>query len=253
MKKKLIIIGVNSFIGNNLYLLLKSKFQIKKISYKNFFSMSLNSLNKVSYVINCATNKRYVNYPYNEKNDFDIIIAKKIKNLKCKMIFLSTRKIYRPGDNLNEKSFIKPNCHYSKNKFTTEKTLSQILVNKILILRISNIIGLNTLSNTKRKIHNTFIDNFFYNAAKGKIFNNKKIYKDFITIKKFSQIIQKLVNQDIVGLFNVSCGRKIYLNEIVKYLNFYNKKECKLIDLPKNFNKQVFYFIFFSARNFLIK
>ena len=56
----------------------------------------------VNYVINCSSNKQYVKKKYSEKNDFDFQISKKIKDLKCKMIFLTSRKIYRLGDNLNE-------------------------------------------------------------------------------------------------------------------------------------------------------
>ena len=62
---------------------------------------------------------------------------------KCKMIFLTSRKIYRLGDNLNELSKLKPNCNYSKNKLKTEKKLLKKLKNRILILRISNLIGVN--------------------------------------------------------------------------------------------------------------
>ena len=49
------------------------------------------------------------------------------------MIFLSSRKIYKLGDNLNEASKLKPNCNYSKNKLYTEKKL---LKSKCIILRL---------------------------------------------------------------------------------------------------------------------
>ena len=241
MKKKIIIIGVNSFVGSNLYSLLKDKFQVKKIHFKDFFLLSSKFLNSVSYIVNCSSNKKYVNNKYAINNDFDLLIANKIKDLKCKLIFLSTRKVYKIGDNLKETSKLKPNCNYSKNKLITENKLIKIIKNKILILRVSNLIGLNSLTKNRRKIHNTFIDNFFYNANQGKIFNNGRIYKDFLTINKFAEIIHKLISGNIIGIYNVSSGRKTYLNQIVKYLNFYNKKECILINSPKNFNKQVFY------------
>ncbi len=241
MKKKIIIIGVNSFVGSNLYSLLKNKFQIKKIHYKDFLLLSSKFLDSVSYIVNCSSNKKYVSNKYAKGNDFDLIIANKIKDLNCKLIFLSTRKVYKLGDNLKETSTLRPKCNYSKNKLITENKLIKVLKNKILILRVSNLIGLSVLIKGRRKIHNTFIENFFYNANQGKIFNNGKIYKDFLTINKFAEIIQKLISRNVTGLYNVSSGRKTYLNKIVKYLNFYNKKECIFIDTPKHFNKQVFY------------
>ena len=123
------------------------------------------------------------------------------------MIFLTSRKIYKLGDNLNESSKLKPNCNYSKNKLKTEKKLLKNLKNRILILRISNLIGINKFRNNKNKIHKTFIDSFFFNVQRGIIFNNGKVYKDFLSIKKFSEIIENLINKKVVGIYNVSLGK----------------------------------------------
>jgi nucleoside-diphosphate-sugar epimerase len=70
------------------------------------------------------------------------------------MIFLSSRKIYELRDNLNESSKLEPNCNYSKNKLHTEKKLLKNLKNRILILRISNLIGINKSRNKKNRRKN---------------------------------------------------------------------------------------------------
>ena len=127
MKKKIIVIGKNGFIGFNLIKLLKKNFDIKSYDYRKFLNVNQKFLIDVSYVINCTSNKQYVNKKYSKKNDFDFQISKKIKDLNCKMIFLTSRKIYRLGDNLNESSKLKPNCNYSKNKLHTEKILNIIM------------------------------------------------------------------------------------------------------------------------------
>ena len=170
MKKKIIIIGKNGFIGFNLIKLLKKNFDIKSYDYLKFLNVNPELLSDVSYVINCSSNKQYVKKKYSEKNDFDFQISKKIKDLKCKMIFLTSRKIYRSGDNLNESSKLKPNCNYSKNKLKTEKKLLKNLKNRILILRISNLIGVNNSRISNKKIHKTFIDVFFFQCSKGYYF-----------------------------------------------------------------------------------
>ena len=166
MKKKIIIIGKNSFIGFNLFKNLKKKFNIKIYDYQKFLNVSPKLLFDVSYVINCSSNKKYVNKKYSEKNDFDFQISKKIKDLNCKMIFLTSRKIYKLGDNLSEASKLEPNCNYSKNKLKTEKKLLKNLKNRILILRISNFLGINNPTNDNKKIHKTFIDIFFFKCSK---------------------------------------------------------------------------------------
>ena len=241
MKKKIIIIGKNSFIGSNLFEFLKYKFNTTIYDYQKFLNVSPKLLFDVNYVINCSSNKKYVNKKYSEKNDFDFQISKKIKDLNCKMIFLSTRKIYKIGDNLNEASKLNPNCNYSKNKLNTEKKLLKDLKNRILILRISNLIGINKFRNYDKKIHKTFVDTFFLNIQRGIIFNNKKNYKDFLSINKFSEIIEKLINKKVVGIYNVSLGQKVYLTKLVNWLNLFNKNKYKRINFPKSYKTECFY------------
>ena len=64
---------------------------------------------------------------------------------------LSSRKVYKIGINLKESSALKPKDNYSINKLISEKNLQKILNDKILILRISNIIGLN--KKKSKKLH----------------------------------------------------------------------------------------------------
>ena len=241
MKKKIIIIGKNSFIGSNLIKILKNKFYIKSYDYQKFLNVNPKILFDINYVINCSLNKKYVNKKYSEKNDFDFQISKKIKDLNCKMIFLTSRKIYKPGDNLKETNKPSPNCNYSKNKLHTEKKLLKNLKNRILILRISNLIGINKSRNYNKKIHSTFIDSFFFNVQRGVIFNNKKNYKDFLSINKFSEIIEKLINKKVVGIYNVSLGKKVYLNKVINWLNLFNKNKYKQVNIPKSYKTECFY------------
>jgi len=241
IKKKILIIGVNSFIGNNLYIYLIKKFDTKIVHYKNFKSLNTRDLIDFTYIINCASNKKYVKDKYLKKNDYDIKIAEKIIDLKCKLIFFSSRKIYKIADNIKENSKLNPTCNYSKNKIITERKLNKMLINKVLVLRISNLIGLNSASDLKNKIHHTFIDNFFLNIKENKIFNNFKIYKDFLPMNKFNEIIFKLIKKNITGTYNVSLGKKVYLNELINSLNFYNLNKCNTIEAPKRFNSDCFY------------
>ena len=241
--KKIIIIGKNSFIGKNLFSLLKNNLLIKKLSYEEF--ISLKKISNVDYIINCTSNIHYVKKPYKAKNDFDYQVALKIKDLKTKLVFLSSRKVYKPNQAIKESGKLYLSSNYAKNKILTEKKLKKILNNKVLVLRISNIIGpINnhkTDKTLKRKIHTTFIDHFFSNVKKGLIFENNRNYKDFISIKKLSEIVLKLITKNIVGTFNISMGKRVYLSLLVEWLNFHNKRYLDCIDLPVEYNKECFY------------
>ena len=79
MKKKIIIIGKNSFIGFNLFKFLKNKFNIKIYDYQKFLNVSPKLLFDVNYIINCSSNKQYVKKNILKKM---ILIFKYQKRLK---------------------------------------------------------------------------------------------------------------------------------------------------------------------------
>ena len=237
MKKKILIIGQNGLIGKNLFSYFKSrKINIYKISFERFLKKK--NINSFDVIINCTSNQKFVKNKYTNKNDNDFIIAKKIINLKTKLVMLSTRKIFKPKFNIKELDKKEPNCNYSINKVISEDSVNKILGAKVLILRISNIISMP--NKNKRKLHNTFSDIFFEMAKKGFIYNNKKIFKDFISISKFNQIVYELIKKDSFGIFNISLGKKIYINQLIAWLNFYNTKKIKVINPKNSFNNDSF-------------
>ena len=225
-KNKILLIGKTSFVSQHLFQNLKKKNFVKKISFNNFSEIAVSSISKYDTIINCSINNKYVNQSYSTKNDLDLKIVNKIKNLDLKYIFLSTRKVYKIGDNIKETGQTNPKNYYAKNKLITEKKISKILKKKLLILRISNLIGLKRKS--KKNIHKIFVDYFFNYVTKGYIFDNRNIYKDFLSVYQFSNIINALIKRKSYGIFNVSSGKKIYLKKIISWLNYYNKNKRKL-------------------------
>jgi hypothetical protein len=238
MKKNILIIGKKSFIGSNLFLNLKYKHNIKIIDYKKVIKKKISELSKIDYIINCSSNKKYIKKKYSKKNDFDLIIANKIRHRNIKMIFLSSRKIYKSKYDIKESSKLLPTCNYSKNKLISEINLKKILNKNVLILRISNLIGIDVKQ--KKKLHQTFVNIFFNKIEKGVILQNDKCYKDFLSINKFCQIVNELIKNNADGVYNVSIGKKIYLSQITKWLNYYNKNEYKYVKLAKSHNKDSF-------------
>jgi dTDP-4-dehydrorhamnose reductase len=241
MKKKILIIGKKSFIGNNLFNYLKKKnINTLSINFKDFLKNYNILVKKYDFIINCSSNTEFVNNKYQVEKDNDLAIALKIVDTNSKLITLSTRKIYKSGLNIKENDKKAPSCNYSKNKLISEKSVQKILKNNSLILRISNIVGLPNKS--KRKLHKTFVDIFFDKAKKGLIYfnNNDSVYKDFISIKKFCEIIFQLMNKNANGIYNVSLGKKVYITQIINWLNYYNKKKMKMIRVKKGFNNDTF-------------
>ena len=154
------------------------------------------------------------------------------------MIMLSSRKVYVAASNLKETSILNPKSNYSKNKLRTEKSLLKILKEKILILRIGNVVGLHKKNHNK--LHKIFTDVFFENVKKGLIFENKNSYKDFISLNMFCEIVEKLIISNAYGIYNVSLGKKIFLRKIISWLNYHNKKDVRIVELGKNYRHDNF-------------
>lgn len=242
MKKKIIIIGKKSFIGSNLFhFFKKKKISVKKFSFNEFMNLNKIFLKDFNNIINCSIHENYVKKKYDKKFDFDYLVAKKILKLKCKQILLSSRTVYKPSNDITESSKLRPSSQYSKNKVITEKKLLDMLNERILILRISNLIGLNINNLKSRKIHKTFISIFLRDIRKNCIYDNGKIFKDFLSIEKFSIILEKLIRKNASGIYNVSIGRKIFLNKLILWLNYYNPNRVKVKKTLKKFNKDCFY------------
>ena len=239
MNKKILIIGLKGLIGSNLFNYFKiKKLNVYQLSFESFIKNKDRHVDKFDVIINCTSNQKFIKNLYQDRNDNDLIIAKKILHSKTKLVMLSTRKVYKAKFNINELDKKKPNCNYSKNKIISEISVRKILANRVLILIISNIISYPNIN--KRKLHKTFSDIFFEMAKKGFIYKNNKAYKDFISIKKFNQIVLELIKKNSFGLFNVSLGKKIYVNQLITWLNFYNSMKIKIINPKNSFNNDSF-------------
>jgi len=221
--KKVIIIGKKSFIGSNLYFFLKKFFIIRLISFDEINKYK-NSIENATHIINTTIHKNYINKKYKKKFDFDRIIVEKLGIKKKKYIFLNSRKIYKPKFNISEKSKLNPINHYEKNKLITEIFLKSKIKNNLISLRISNIIGKRIFSKNRNN-HKLFLDHFINLKKKNKIFRVNDDFKDFISIYQFCYMVKNIIKKNIVGIYNVSLGEKVYISEITKWLNSdYSKK-----------------------------
>ena len=205
-----------------------------------------NVIKKYDYICNCSVNKNNLKYDYNKKLDFDYKIAKKIEKINTTFIFLSSRKVYKPKQNIFENSKLQPIDKDSKNKLISENLLKKKLKSKILILRISNVIGLKKNKNY-RQIHKTFFDNYLdFVKLKTKVEYHDQ-FKDFISIEQLSKIFFLILKKKLHGTYNVSLGQKIYIKEILSWLNKNNKNKKNFIYVKKK--KKVFNKYSFSLNN----
>ena len=234
--KRILLVGKRGFLGNYLNKYLSKKFQIKFISFKEISNLK-KTIIKYDYIINTSINKNYINKKYHKNFDNDFHISSFLDPKKNTLIFFSSRKVYKSKENIKESSKLNPLSNYSKNKLITENFLKNKFKSNLLILRISNIIG---FKKKQKNLHSTFVDMFYEKAKKGFIYDNGNKFKDFLSIQKFSQILEMIIRKDLRGIYNVSIGRKIYLSEIIDWLNRYNKKPVKVIRYKSSKNQNFY-------------
>lgn len=226
--KKILIIGKKSFLGSNLKIYLSKFYKVEIISFDLVLKKKISFFLKFTHIINTAIHPNYVNKKYNAAYDLDRNFLNKFNGIKFKYIFLSSRKIYKRQELINEKSPLQTKCNYSKNKLITEKFLKHKFNKNILILRCSNILGRRIFSNV-RNSHKLFFDNFldYRKNNKSIVINND--FKDFLSIEQFCLILKNIIKYNLIGTYNVSLGKKIYISEILSWLdlNFSNKVTYK--------------------------
>ncbi len=229
MRYNILIIGKKSFLSKSLKRNISIPYH--SISFENFLKKKNKYLKNFTHIINLTSNSKFVMNKYDSKNDHDFIIADRIKKLDLIFILISTRKIYKIKTNIKETDKLEPKCNYSKNKLLAEKKTMKIIKSNYLILRLSNILGFERIS--KRKLHNTFMDNFLESVNKNIIYKNPGIFKDFLSASMFVKILNKLIRLNSKGVYNVSLGKKVYLDKILNWLNYYNTNKVKRVKFKK--------------------
>lgn len=233
--KKILIVGENSYLASGLDFSL-TDFQVDKIK-RSFNQDNLWKYKSYDYVINFCIQPEHFCSLLSESEMIDVQIAKCIKGTKTKLVFLSSRKVYGLSTELKEFSEtdeLKPYDFYSKNKCNIETKLRSILKDNLLILRTGNIIGLPP----NKKNYPTFIGWLETELRKnGKVIVtvNKNAKKDFITKEYFQAVLNKSVELDLTGVYNVGAGFALSTEELVTSLV---SKELVEFDLNETQSEQ---------------
>ncbi|MCL2485219.1 MAG: NAD-dependent epimerase/dehydratase family protein [Endomicrobia bacterium] len=210
-------------IGNDSYLFRGFSDNRENV---DFFYMSFNDwhtdenleiLLKADAVINFTISPDFSIREINSDEIIDIQIAKKLKDAKCRFLFISSRKVYgisQECKTYKEDNALKGFDFYSKNKIKTEKELACILGKRLCIFRVPDIVGEPIL----RKNYKTFMGWITENIAsngKLKVTHSKDAQKDFITKDFLHKAFAFFIENKMSGIFNVSAGFSVKVGEIL--------------------------------------
>lgn len=249
--KKIIVLGHTGFIGKNVFVALKKKYQKNKIIHLRGLSSgqadltNKSSIKKLkreiannSIIIICSAIKsNYGNSLEILKKNVRMIenIASSIlgKSIK-KIIYLSSNAVYGVYKNhklINEKAQISTDTYYSVSKYISEEILKLALgeknKKKIIILRPTIVYGAN--EGLTAGSPSGFLK-LLKNKKKISIWGNGSEIREFLYVEDLTKIIVKLISKNFSGILNVGGLPSSYFNLI--------KKISKILKTKPNLNNK---------------
>ena len=247
------ITGVGGFVGGALTVLFSKNHKVvanyknKKFIRKNkniiFKKINLKKIKQfdknIELLIHCAslTPPKYSqNKCFIENNKINNKIIKAIKKSEIKkIIFMSSVSVY-PKNKLGvlrENSVLQNNDPYGISKILMEKKLKKISNKnrKVVILRLSSVLGKNS--------HSNFLSNLillFKNKKILKIHNKEKYFNSCIHIKNLYFLIKKILKKNLKSnftIFNVHSSKPLKIISIIKLYKKNLNKNKKIIFLDK--------------------
>lgn len=244
IKKKILIFGGSGFLSSYLFETLQKKFDlfiaynnnyIKHRKFKYFKITKINSsfIKKIidnakpNIIINTIayTNVDRIDKNKNISKNLNIKLPEIISNI-CKKIDINIKLIHISTDQLfdgnnsvyYEKSKTNPLNTYAKQKLIAESFVKKY--NNHLIIR-TNFFG-------KSKKNNKAFDFIYGSFCKGKkLFYYNDIFYNPIYVKDLTKIIEKLININAKGTFNVSSDKRISKFDFAKMI-------CDMFNFPQN-------------------
>ena len=241
-KKRLVIIGANSFIAKSVVAKFKNEnFSIIKITRKKCDLIKKNSIRILSkvYKKNDIVFFAAAEAPVKNLRMFynNLLMCKNVieslKNKKLKLlIYLSSDAVYADSSKkLDEKSKTDPDNLHGLMHLCRESMLKKEFKNCLTIIRPTLVYG-------KNDPHNGYGPNKFSRLLKLnkkiKLFGKGEERRDHISIYDISNIIKKIITKNKKGIFNLATGKVISFMSIAKHLTNIHKKSNNIIFLKRN-------------------
>jgi nucleoside-diphosphate-sugar epimerase len=267
MKKKILVVGSNGYIGSRLVQLMGDDYIVTGIDKNYFKNCTIGKSEKILFVEKCASklNKQdlkgvdalvflaaFNNDPilqistkaiYDKELKYTLKAAKLCKKYKIRFIYPSSCSIYGFGKKVfNENSKLNPLTLYSKNKINIEKKLN-LLKNKNfkpIILRLGTVFG------PSPRLRLDLVANMFAGMAicnkKIELNSNGLSWRPHIFIDDVCKNILFFINCDLDILVNNIYNIGIDKNNIktIKLANLFKKKFKKLTIKKLNLNNELF-------------
>lgn len=199
----LLVVGRNSFIAGHLLDALPGN-GVRAVSHDELDHPDL--LDGIGTVINAAR------HPGSSGDDFDlealdpdVRLAKRIDERDIRLIMLSSRKVYAPSDRpLSERAPLGPSDAYGRNKLRAERRLTDLLGERLTILRLANIFG-----DERRDGRRSFLAMVLMSLAERNQIHydmSPFVERDFLPVETLATLLARIVREPPGDVMNVGSG-----------------------------------------------
>lgn len=232
MKKSILIIGENSYIGKYLEQYLNScskEYEVETVSsvnnnWKNLDFKNYDVLINVAAIVHNPKAESKLYYKVNRDLVIDLVNKAKKEGIK-QFIQMSTMNVFGLDDGIiDEKTSLLPNNNYGKSKLEADNYLNKIKDEKfkVCIIRPPMVYGKGCKGNYKRL--EKYVEYIPF-------FPNLKNKKDFIFIENLTDFIKYAIDNKIDGIFYPRDPEPISTYEIVKSIALNKKKPMFLLGI----------------------
>lgn len=174
-------------------------------------------MDEATVIVNFAFAPQFRKQVYDTQGDFDSFLAKMLGGRDIRYVMLSSRMVYGQGDHyfgLTEDHPCEPINPYGMAKLAVERSLGRYLGDRLTILRMGNIFGVEKERTT-----------FFGRMMKGLRDDRKIVFdmgaetkRDFLAAHRFADALVKVVASPVAGVFNIGSGVATPCGDIANWL-----------------------------------
>jgi dTDP-4-dehydrorhamnose reductase/UDP-glucose 4-epimerase len=176
-------------------------------------ALRADALEGVDCVVNLAVAPTYWTEEYRPEIDFDRRLAAALRGRPIHYVMASSRKVYSGGIGpFAESAPLRSTDAYGRNKAKTEAVLSEMLGERLTILRIGNVIGFD--GDWKRKLFaNIMLDTL---RRDGRVILDVSPFtrRDFVTEEAAAGAIARIARERPPGVFNLGLGAGVEVGRI---------------------------------------
>ena len=208
------LIGRTSYIAGAIAPALGAGWPLRHVGVQEFIERPSA---RGDIVVNCAFDPGLFDEPYSEALDLDRQIGMAAEAAGSRYVMLSTREVYAPRvvPPLVETEAPAPATRYGENKARIERTLSLLLGDNLLIVRLANVFGGELLG------RHTFVSTALTSVRRDGVIRfdmAADTVKDFVPARYVGEAIAALLSCGASGVVNLGSGVAMTVGDVAAAL-----------------------------------